>query len=130
MKVRIILIILVGFLGVAVGLFVRSTLVKASSPEGGCPVAVGAPEAVYHEFWKPVSALITVYDTATTSSKVGTLNFETNAITYFDGTTDTFDADTVSGYADSDGTYDNTVMKHFPKLKVTKWEVEGHVHRQ
>lgn len=117
---KIILITAVCIIGLAFGVFMKVMTVSASSPEGGCPVNYEpAPSVVYDEVWKPLFGLITVRDN--NKYKVGELNFSDGTIAVQGGSPIPLN-NAVSGEIE------NNNIKHLPKLKVTRWRVEGHAH--
>ncbi|MCD6228915.1 MAG: hypothetical protein J7K17_05525 [Candidatus Omnitrophica bacterium] len=122
------LIFLSGFLG---AFLLKITSLSASSPEGGCPIEVeSTPSVVYDEVWYALKGVIT------TEEGMGRINFSTKQVsvkgkTYnlsevVSGRISQVKEEGKDGNGEGGGTY-NTI-DFFPKLKVTQWRVEGHIH--
>ncbi|MFA5362517.1 MAG: hypothetical protein WC335_04635 [Candidatus Omnitrophota bacterium] len=125
MKMRIVLVLMMGVLGLAAGMAVKTVMVKASSPEKGCPITVeGVPTVVYDEEWEPLAAFITAEKSAGTY-EVARYSFSDNQVTFKDGSSRKL-SDVKSGESGGPGL--ETAINVFPKFKVIRWQVSGHAH--
>lgn len=180
-KLRIFLVVIISILGFAAGVFLKNTIVNASSPEcstpdacptGTCPIPIGGANVVYDEVWRAFTGVIT------TQHGVGKVFFGEEAMgdeivvvqglsscsapwTVYcatppcpSGSCSAFLKDVISGstqkiagvgtghtmvavknMADNStdvisaiNTQEKDIVEQFPKLKVTRWRIEGHIH--
>jgi len=117
------LIVIVG--GGIFGFFLKTTFVKASSPEEGCPILVeGTPSVVYDEVWQALEGVIS------TQYGTGRIIFKDRKVIVKENTYSLSNiiSATIEEAVDKDGNYIATVVGYTPLLKVIRWRVKGHIH--
>ncbi len=137
---KLTVIVLICLLGVAIGVFLKVSLVEASDPIGDryCPVDTESPPSVvYDEVWEPVGGLITVEHNGI--FQVGRYSFDDNRIVFGDGSTTLF-REGGSATPTVVGSQEKEVITivgeeviadidiNEPRFRVTRWLVTGHAH--